>query len=216
MKKLLFVSISMLFIVTNTIANNHYYQNRYVSISHLHKVFNQVKKVSDVSQKALSEAFNYYEKNRYRKHLSPHYIGIADYTKIALKKRLYIIDLHTGSVSTYLVAHGEKSGDKGGRVWRSSNSVGTHMTPYGFFKIGSKEGITFKKKYKYLSVQGLEWSNRNAGESLRNGGRDILLHTASYVNRAGRSYGCFAIPPQDKNQVFNKLKRALLYSYTGR
>jgi len=216
MKKSLSVLVSMLFVVTGSMANTNYSTNHYASPSHLHKVFNQVKKISSVSQKALSEVFNYYEKNCYLKKLSPHYIAVADYTKIALEKRLYIINLHTGNVSNYLVAHGENSGYKGGRVWRSSNRVGTHMTPYGFFKIGSKEGITFKKKYRYLSVQGLEWRNRKVGESLRNGGRDILLHTASYVGRAGRSYGCFAILPQDKYQVFRKLKKALFYSYTGR
>ena len=84
------------------------------------------------------------------------------------------------------------------------------MTPFGFFKIGAKEGITYKKKYKYLSVEGLEWKNRNAKQ------RDILLHTASYVAKAGRSYGCFAILPKDRWQVFSRLKTALLYSYTGR
>ncbi len=25
------------------------------------------------------------------------------------------------------------------------------MTPYGFFKVGSKEGLTFKKRYNYLA-----------------------------------------------------------------
>jgi len=37
------------------------------------------------------------------------------------------------------------------------------MTPYGFFKIGSYVGRTKKKRYRYLSVQGLERCNRKVG-----------------------------------------------------
>jgi hypothetical protein len=188
----------------------------YVTVYHLHQVFKGVKQRSDVSQKALARAFAYYEKYRYIKHLSSQYIAIADYTKTALHRRLYIINLYTGELNHYLVAHGVNSGSKGGRVWHSSNRRGSHQTPYGFFKIGFKEGKTTKKGYDYLSVTGLEWSNRNAGLSPRRGGRDILVHTAGYVARAGRSHGCFAIRPQDKWAVFSKLKGALFYSYTGR
>lgn len=188
----------------------------YLTLYRLHQVFNSVKKHSDVSQKALARTFAYYEKYRYIKHLSSQYISIADYTKTALQRRLYIINLYTGEINSYLVAHGVNSGAKGGRVWRSSNRRGSHKTPYGFFKIGFKEGKTTKKGYDYLSVRGLEWSNRNAGLSPRKGGRDILVHTASYVARAGRSHGCFAIRPEDKLSVFPKLKGSLFYSYTGR
>jgi len=104
----------------------------------------------------------------------------------------------------------------GGRVWRSSNKLNSHMTPYGFFKVGSRERVTAKKKYKYLMVKGLQKSNRKVGLPSRFGGRDIVVHTASYVSGGGRSYGCFAIKPQDRRAVFKRLKTALLYSYTGR
>ncbi|MBU1667276.1 murein L,D-transpeptidase catalytic domain family protein [bacterium] len=215
MKPIIIVLTVLLFISTNCTAKSSY-QSHYVSVPHLHKVLNQVKRTSNVSQRALSKAFNYYEKNRYKKRLSPNYIAIADYTKTAMEKRLYIINLHSGVVNSHHVAHGKNSGAKGGRVWRSSNTKNTHMTPYGFFKVGVQEGTTYKKKYKYLSIKGLEQSNKKVGEPTRKGGRDILLHTANYVNWAGRSYGCFAIKPQDKWTVFSRLKTALLYSYTGR
>jgi len=181
----------------------------YVSVAHLHYVFNKVKQTSDVTQKALAKTFYYYEVNRYAKHLSPNYLAIADYTKFAFEKRLYIIDLHTGNVSNYMVAHGKNSGDKGGRVWSASNVAGSHKTPIGFFKIGYKEGITSQKKYNYLPLEGLEWKNRNAKQ------REIILHTADYVAYGGRSHGCFAIKPEDRWQVFSQMKRALLLSYTG-
>jgi len=218
--KNLILSLTVLIMITSNVYAKHSYNNKYkghyVSVSHLHKIFDIVKINSDVNQKALSEVFRYYEKNRYKKRLSPDYLSIADYTKSATRKRLYIIDLHNGTVRNYMVAHGKNSGSKGGRVWRSSNKINSLMTPYGFFKVGTKEGITYKKRYRYLSVKGLQWNNRKVGEPTRKGGRDILLHTAKYVASGGRSYGCFAIKPQDKWSVFSKLKRALLYSYTGR
>lgn len=213
MKKLLLQSTLVIALSSTLFATSNYVNRQkghYVTVSHLHYIFNKLKRTSDVSPKALAKTFNFYEKNRYKKHLSPDYIAIADYTKPAIQKRLYVINLHTGKVNQHLVSHGKNSGAKGGRVWRSSNKLGSNMTPYGFFKVGKREGVTYRKHYKYLSIQGLEWKNRNAKQ------RDILLHTANYVNWGGRSYGCFAIPPQDKWQVFSKLKRALLYSYTGR
>jgi len=216
MKKLIICSLVMLFFVTNSFSFNSYHKSAYVSIQHLHQIFNKVKRNSNVSQKALSKAFNYYEKYRFSKRLSSKYLAIADYTKEALEKRLYIVNLHSGNVKKYLVAHGKNSGRKYGRVWQSSNELNSLMTPFGFFKVGYKEGKTVQKRYDYLSVKGLEWKNRHVGKSSKNGGRDVLLHTAKYVKSGGRSFGCFAIRNRDKREVFSKLKRALLYSYTGR
>ena len=209
MKKLILLILTLLLFSTSSIARTSYHKKSYVTVAHLHKIFEKVKRNSDVSEKALADAFAYYEKNHYKKRLSPNYIAVADYTKVALHKRLYIVNLHTGEVSRYLVAHGINSGKKYGRVIDAGNAKGSFKTPTGFFKVGFKEGITTKKRYKYLSVYGLERKNRNARK------RQILLHTAWYVARAGRSYGCFAIEPKDKHQVFSKLKTALLYSYTG-
>ena len=201
------VLIILLWSTTNVFAKSSY-RSGYVSKSHLHKIFNRVKQTSNVSQYALSKAFNYYEKNRYKKHLSPNYMAIADYTKLATTKRLYIINLHSGRVYRHKVAHGKNSGAMGGRVWSASNRMNSFKTPTGFFKVGRREGVT-SKRYKYLGIEGLEWKNRNARK------RDILLHTAKYVKWGGRSGGCFAIEPRDKRAVFSRLKTALLYSYVG-
>jgi len=213
MKKLILLSFILLILTATLFATSSYKDRQYghyVSKSHLYKLFQNLKHRTKISQQALAKTFYFYEKNCYRKALSRDFIAIADYTKLATQKRLYIIDLHSGKVKRYLVAHGKNSGARGGRVWRSSNKKGSLMTPFGFFKIGKKEGLTYRKKYKYLSVEGLEKKNKNARK------RDILLHTAPYVASAGRSYGCFAILPKDKKEVFSRLKTALLYSYTGR
>ena len=212
MKSKLILFTSLLFLSLNAQASSSYkdmQHGNYVSVAHLHDIFNKVKRTSNVSEKALAKTFHYYEYNRYSKHLSPNYIAIADYTKFAAEKRLFIINLHTGEVKNHLVAHGLNSGAKGDRVWSAGNKAGSYKTPTGFFKVGYKEGITTRKKYNYLALDGLEWKNRNAKK------REIILHTAGYVASAGRSHGCFAIQPKDRWQVFSRMKRALLFSYAG-
>ncbi len=189
-------------------------------VNRLHKklddIYKKVLKKTNINRRALKKAFAYYKKNRYKKNLSSKYIAIADYTKTARSKRLYIINLKNGVVYRHKVAHGKRSGAVGGKVRRSSNRRHTNMTPYGFFKVGSKVGRTKKKGYRYLSVKGLQRSNRKVGYPSRMGGRDVVVHPAKYVNYGGRSHGCFAICPSDRYRVFSKLKKALLYSYTGR
>ena len=182
----------------------------------LNRIYNKVLKKTNISRRALKRAFAFYKKNRIKKGLSSKYLAIADYTKKASQKRLYIINLKNGAVYRHKIAHGKYSGAMGGRVKRSSNKRNSKMTPYGFFKVGSRVYKTKKKHYKYLSVKGLEWSNRKVGYPSKLGGRDIILHPAKYVNYGGRSYGCFSICPQDRYAIFAKLKKALLYSYTGR
>lgn len=204
--------LSMFLFAVSLHARTAYLESKssyYISVSKLHAVFNSVKKNSDVSQKALANAFYYYEKNRHHKKLSPKYLAIADYTKLASQKRLYIINLHTAEVLKFMVAHGRNSGEVGDRVWNASNIMGSYQTPTGFFKVGYEEKITTTKGYDYLDLDGLEWKNRNAKN------REIILHTASYVQTQGRSKGCFAIKPEDKWQVFSRLKNALLFSYVG-
>ncbi|CAA6810147.1 MAG: Unknown protein [uncultured Sulfurovum sp.] len=212
MKSKLILLSSLLFLSINTCASSTYKDIKYgsyVSIAHLKYIYNKVKRTSSVSEKALAKTFHYYEKNRYAKYLSPNYLAIADYTKFASQKRLFIINLHTGEVNKHLVAHGLNSGARGDRVWSAGNQAGSYKTPTGFFKVGYKEGITFRKKYDYLGLDGLEWKNRNAKQ------REIILHTASYVGSLGRSHGCFAIEPKDKREVFSRMKSALLFSYVG-
>ena len=182
----------------------------------LDKIYKKVLKKTNINRNALKRALSFYKKNRVKRGLSSKYIAIADYTKTARHKRLYIINLRNGAVYRHKIAHGKYSGALGGKVRKSSNKRNTNMTPYGFFKVGSHIGRTKKKRYRYLSVKGLEWSNHKVGLPPRMGGRDIVLHPAKYVNYGGRSHGCFSICPKDRCAIFAKLKKALLYSYTGR
>ncbi len=183
---------------------------------HLNMIYKRVVSKTNLNRKALKKALIYYKKNHKKKRLSSKYLAIADYTKPAWQKRLFIINLKNGKVYRHKVAHGKRSGAIGGKVRRSSNRRNSYMTPYGFFKVGSKVGKTKKKHYRYLSVKGLQWNNKKVGKPARFGGRDVIIHPAKYVSRGGRSHGCFAITPKDQWKIFAKLKQALFYSYTGR
>ena len=183
---------------------------------HLQKIYKKVSKKSNINKRALRKAFSYYIKNQRKKGLSSKYLAIADYTKTAKHKRLYIINLKNGKIYRHKVAHGKRSGSIGGKVRRSSNKRGSYMTPYGFFKIGSHVGKTKKKHYRYLTVKGLQKSNRKVGYPSRKGGRDVIIHPAKYVKGGGRSHGCFAIQRKEMWVVFKRLKNTLFYSYTGR
>ena len=212
MKKIGLLLLLCLFFTGTLFAKHGDYAKRV----HLERIYKKVAKKTNINKKALRKAFTYYKKNYKKRSLSRNYLAIADYTKPAKQKRLFIINLNNGYVFKHKVAHGKRSGRVGGKVRRSSNKRNSNMTPYGFFKIGSRVGRTHKKHYKYLSVKGLQWSNKKVGLPSRKGGRDIIVHPAKYVNRGGRSHGCFAICPKDRKVVFKRLKRALLYSYTGR
>ena len=181
----------------------------------LARVYARILQSGKVNKSALQKAFKYYENNRYSRELSSKHMAIADYTQTALARRLHIIDLKSGDVKSYQVAHGRRSGPVAGRVHSVSNVVGSNKTSQGFFKVGFSEGRTRTKGYPYLPIEGLESANRKVGLPTRLGGRDVIVHTASYVESGGRSNGCFAIRPQDKRQVFGKLKGALLLSYAG-
>lgn len=181
----------------------------------LARVYARIHQSGKVNKHALQKAFKYYESNRYSNKLSDRHMAIADYTQTSLTRRLHIINMKSGDVKSYQVAHGRRSGPVGGRVHSVSNVVGSNKTSRGFFKVGFKEGRTRTKGYHYLPIQGLEAANRKVGLPTRMGGRDVIVHTARYVESGGRSNGCFAIRPQDKYSVFSKLKGALLLSYSG-
>lgn len=212
LKKLLLLLLIFIFFSEELFAKT----TKVKRIVHLENIYKKVSKKTNINKKALRKAFTYYKKNYKKKALSKNYLAIADYTKTAKQKRLFIINLNNGYVFKHKVAHGKRSGKFGGKVKKSSNKRHTYMTPYGFFKIGSHVGKTQKKRYKYLSVKGLQWNNKKVGLPSRKGGRDIIVHPAKYVNSGGRSHGCFAICPKDRVAVFKRLKTALLYSYTGR
>jgi hypothetical protein len=132
-------------------------------------------------------------------------IGVVDFSKPSSEERFYVVDLMSGSVDSYRVAHGRGSDpDHSGFVERFSNDFGSHATSNGTYTTADyydgKYGLSMK-------VRGLDWSNYNAEP------RAIVIHNAWYAEddmiplhgKLGRSEGCFAMSRDHQYAVMRKL-----------
>jgi hypothetical protein len=132
-------------------------------------------------------------------------IGIVDFSLASRDPRFHVVDLASGQVESFRVAHGRGSDpDHSGFVERFSNRPGSEATSNGTYTTGDyyqgKYGLSMK-------VRGLDWSNNNAEA------RAIVIHNAWYAEpemidihgKLGRSEGCFAFSRADQWKVMSKL-----------
>ena len=133
------------------------------------------------------------------------FIGIVDFDKPSQEPRFSVVDLRSGEVETFRVAHGRGSDpDHSGFLERFSNDFGSHASSNGTYTTGDyyqgKYGLSMK-------TRGLDWSNNNAEP------RAIVIHNAWYAEpemigihgKLGRSEGCFAFSREDQWKVMRKL-----------
>ena len=133
------------------------------------------------------------------------FIGIADFSKPSAEARFHVVDLRSGEVESFRVAHGSGSDPRhDGFLERFSNDFGSHATSNGTYTTGEyyhgKYGLSMK-------TQGRDWSNYNAEP------RAIVIHNAWYAEpgvlaqhgKLGRSQGCFAFSRADQWPVMRKL-----------
>ena len=132
-------------------------------------------------------------------------IGIVDFSKPSAEPRFHVVDLRSGNVDSYRVAHGRGSDpDHSGYLQRFSNDFGSYATSNGTYVTtdyyDGKYGLS-------LRVRGLDWSNNNAEA------RAIVIHNAWYAEddmiplhgQLGRSEGCFAMSREHQYAVMRKL-----------
>jgi len=133
------------------------------------------------------------------------FIGIVDFDKPSNEARFNVVDLRSGEVESFRVAHGRGSDpDHSGFLERFSNDFGSHASSNGAYATGDyyqgKYGLSMK-------TRGLDWSNNNAEA------RAIVIHNAWYAEpemigthgKLGRSEGCFAFSREDQWKVMRKL-----------
>lgn len=130
------------------------------------------------------------------------YLTIIDFTKRSDKNRLFTIDLRTGDIKGYPTTAGTNSDPNGdgyathfdNRREGGASSLGCYMV-YGTYS-GGRFG-----KAGTLMLHGFEKSNDNACA------RALIMHPRWYVGHVpGRSNGCFAVKPTDKDEVFGKVQ----------
>jgi hypothetical protein len=165
-----------------------------------------------VPARPLAAALNYYRANLGVID-NQRYLSIIDYTRHANEKRFFIVDMRTGRVETFLVAHGKGSDpDHTGFAGLFSNQEGSLATSLGFFLTGKT--YTGENGYS-LVLHGLSAANSNAFS------RYIVIHGASYVDPAnfplGRSWGCPAVELGVRTRLIDMLKGgSVIYAWHDR
>lgn len=154
----------------------------------------------DIPRAALNKVFRYLKENKLP---NERYATIIDMDRPSDEKRMFVIDLRTGRVSRYLVAHGSGSG-RGDTAERFSDRNRSHMTSLGLYvTLGEYDG----KHGRSLKLRGMESSNDSA-ES-----RAVVLHGADYVSdsyarrngRVGNSWGCPAVDHRYRDEIIDKI-----------
>lgn len=161
----------------------------------------------EVPASLLKKTLDYYESNQSAiKNKSV--IGVIDFKQHSSKERFYIIDMETGRVDTYLVAHGKNSDpDHDGYATIFSNTPGSEMSSVGFYLTAE----TYEGSNGYsLKLDGKSSTNSNARS------RAIVIHPADYVapgRLIGRSWGCPALEPRYNALLIDQIKGgALIYA----
>ena len=133
------------------------------------------------------------------------WMAVVDFSLPSSEKRFHVVDLRTGEVESFHVAHGSGSDPSHcGHLERFSNEFGSYATSNGAYTTGDyyhgKYGLSMK-------THGRDWTNYNAEP------RAIVIHNAWYAEpevlaahgKLGRSQGCFAFSRDDQWKVMRKI-----------
>ena len=133
------------------------------------------------------------------------WMAVVDFSKGSGEERFHVVDLRSGQVDSFRVAHGSGSDpNHNGFLDRFSNDFGSYATSNGAYTTGEyyhgKYGLSMK-------THGLDWSNNNAEA------RAIVIHNAWYAEpnvleahgKLGRSQGCFAFSREDQWKIMRKI-----------
>ena len=132
-------------------------------------------------------------------------IGIADFSRASSEPRLFVVDMSSGRMTPYLVAHGRGSDpEHTGWVERLSNAPGSYASSAGAYMTGATYAGAHGRSMRLV---GLEPTNDNAEA------RAIVVHAAWYVTpeivrekgKLGRSEGCFAVSSDSLASILDQL-----------
>ncbi len=158
----------------------------------------------EVPAALLNKAINYYDSHKSQiKNKTT--LGVIDFSQHNSKERFYLIDMSSGQVDKYLVAHGKNSDpDYDGYATQFSNEPNSLMSSQGFYLTAE----TYEGEHGYsLKLDGLSTTNSNARS------REIVIHPADYVTpgaKIGRSWGCPAVDPRYSVEIIDRIKGGVL------
>jgi hypothetical protein len=139
---------------------------------------------------------------------------VIDFDKAASQNRMFVVDLQEGKVRSYKVAHGENSGPVRGVATRFTNlGNGSHQSSLGcsvatfdskIGKKGRKVPLTDGKGRHKLMFHGFDNSDaKHTNNRICN--RSIFMHPAWYVGGGGRSWGCPAVEPGKRAEIYGQI-----------
>jgi hypothetical protein len=152
-----------------------------------------------VPSENLEKAFTFFDQNKPRIK-NTKYITMIDFSLPSTEKRMFLLNLETGNVRKFWVAHGRGSGGLFARSF--SNIENSKKSSLGMYITG---GTYIGKHGRSMYLYGQDRTNSNAYT------RDIVVHGAPYVSAAfirqsgylGRSWGCPAV----SNSIIQPLMR---------
>lgn len=133
-------------------------------------------------------------------------VAIVDLGAHSAQRRFFILDLETGDVEGWHTTHGSGSdADHDGYAESFSNTPGSLASSLGAYRTGERYTGRWGLS---LRLDGLQASNDQARA------RAIVIHPAEYAapdyiqrfGKAGRSWGCFALPPADNERLIGRLE----------
>jgi len=167
---------------------------------------NSIEQNSDIDPQALRLALQgYFNLKRQGLIRREGLITLIDFDKPSDCKRLFIIDINSGTViQTALVAHGRGSGDI--MATSFSNQPGSNKSSLGFYLT---ENTYIGNNGYSLVLKGLDQGINDKAEQ-----RGIVIHGADYVSeeyirqkgRLGRSLGCPALSMDQCREVIDLIK----------
>lgn len=162
-----------------------------------------------VPTQALKQAVQYFDQIK-DKINNPRFLSIIDFSKHSQQRRFFLINMFTGAVETFKVAHGQGSdSNHDGWAERFSNQPNSKASSIGYYLTAE----TYLGKYGLsLKLDGLSLTNSNART------RAVVVHGAPYVNdrieKIGRSWGCPALDLKYAKQVIELIKEgSLMYAW---
>ena len=132
-------------------------------------------------------------------------VGVANFSRPSSEPRFHLVDMQSGQVQSFLVAHGRGSDpDKSGWLQTFSNVFNSDCSSKGAFLTGA---YYYGRHGRSMRLIGLDPTNDNARA------REIVVHSAAYVSptilreygKLGCSEGCFALDVADLPIVLERL-----------
>lgn len=207
---LIFISIPSIYIYTNPVNNSSGEippTDTFPPLSDAHSLYLQLRpQDSTLSYHVFNLAYEgYLNLVNAEEILEGSILTVVDFSMSSTNKRLWMIDVAQGNIllNTF-VAHGKNSGDE--FAIRHSNKINSLQSSPGFYRATKtyhgKHGLS-------LRLEGLDTLFNDLAMD-----RAIVLHGADYANesfilqhkRLGRSWGCPAVPQQEKQFIIEHLK----------